>query len=280
MSTVVLPGDLPQSQSVHHYVDWAAIFGGVVVAAAISIVLFAFGAAIGLTMLSPYEGEGASKAVYLTTLGLWTLWVVVSSFMAGGYIAGRLRKRANDATEHEVDVRDGAHGLIVWGLGIIVASLLFTLGVSGVVGSATKVAAMAGDEGRNDPIGYTVDTMFRATDRPAQSVASDAERREVARILTQGTVRGELTEENKDYLAALVGSRVGLSQAEARQRLDATLAEAKKKADAVRKTGIVVGFLTAAALFVAGAAAAWAATLGGRHRDRNIATHGFWRWQL
>lgn len=63
----------------------------------------------------------------------------------GGYIAGRLRKRVDDASEHEIDVRDGAHGLILWGVGIILASILFVVGVSGVVGGAAEVATMAAE---------------------------------------------------------------------------------------------------------------------------------------
>lgn len=273
------PSAMLESERPHHYVDWGAIFGGVAVAAGISIVLFAFGTAIGFSMVSPYEGEGASKAAYLTALGLWTLWVVVSSFMAGGYITGRLRRRVGDATEHEVDVRDGAHGLIVWGMGIVVASVLLALGVSGIVGSTAKIAAVAADDGRHDPIEYTIDSLFRSTDRSAGSGVNEAERREVARILTLGTVRGDLLKDNESYIAKLVAARTGMSQAEAERRVNMVLAEAKQKADVARKTGIVIGFLTAAGLLVAGAAAAWAATLGGRHRDRGSDTSYFWRWQ-
>jgi hypothetical protein len=261
------------------YVDWGAIFGGVAVATGISIVLFAFGSAIGFSMVSPYEGEGASKAAYFTALGLWTLWVVVSSFMAGGYIAGRLRHRVGDGSEHEVDVRDGAHGLIVWGVGIAVASLLLVMGASGIAGTTAKLtASIAAEDGRNDVIGYTVDSLFRTTERSPTSAANETERREVMRILTLGTVRGELSQENKNYLARLVSARTGMTQAQATKRVNDVLAEAKQKADAARKLGIVVGFFTAAALLVAGAAAAWAAALGGRHRDRGVDTSYFWRW--
>src|SRR5690348_6953240 len=84
-----------------HYVDWGAIIAGAVVATAVAIVMFTFGTAIGLSMVSPYEGEGVSAAAWFVTLGLWTLWVVGSSFMAGGYVAGRMRRRIGDSTEHE-----------------------------------------------------------------------------------------------------------------------------------------------------------------------------------
>lgn len=279
------------------YVDWCAIAAGAVVASAVAIILFTFGTAIGLSMVSPYEGEGVSRAVYLATLGLWTAWVIISSFMAGGYLAGRLRKRVGDATEHEVEVRDGAHGVIVWATGIVLASLLLALGVSGVVGTAAKV----GGDAAGETTAYTVDSLFRPQSGqepaqvPAQPVAGgeidpgipaprqtqagpDSERDEVWRILTYGMTRGELGADNTAYVAQLVAQRTGLSPAEARTRVETVMARAKQTADAARKTGLIVGFLTAAALLIGGAAAAWAATLGGQHRDRGTDLSAFWRW--
>src|SRR2546423_1757001 len=107
------------SQPVMHYVDWGSVLAGTAVATAVSIVLFSFGTAVGLSMVSPYDGAGVSNGAYFAVFGLWMLWVIVSSSMAGGYIAGRLRRRIGDATAHEIDVRDGTHGLVVWALGVI-----------------------------------------------------------------------------------------------------------------------------------------------------------------
>ncbi len=304
-----------------HYVDWGAIIAGAVLASAISLLLFTFGGAIGLSMLSPWDGEGANMSVYFIVMGLWTLWVVVSSFMAGGYMAGRMRRRIGDGTEHEVEVRDGAHGLLVWALGLLLASLLLALGISGAAGVAAKGAgAAAGVAGvaaaRGDVNDYTIDSLLRptgtstaasnaATAAPAAGAAdataattdamganppmgdatqgasrraSQSDRQEISRLMTFGTVHGALTADNKTYLAQRVAAQTGLTQAEAQARIDQVLTEAKKKADTARKIGIVIGFLTAAALAVAAAAAAWAANLGGRHRDQGTDMAAFWRW--
>jgi hypothetical protein len=40
------------------YVDWPAIFGGAVVGAAVAFVLSTFGTDLGLSLVSPYRGEG------------------------------------------------------------------------------------------------------------------------------------------------------------------------------------------------------------------------------
>jgi len=260
-----------------HYVDWGAIVAGTVLASGISIVLFTFGSAIGLSMVSPYQGEGASKTAYFVALGLWSLWVVASSFMAGGYVAGRLRRRVGDSTEHESDVRDGVHGLTVWALGVLVASLLLAAGVSGAVGSAARFAAS--DTQADERMGFTVDSLFRGAGESTSSNDNEAERGEVGRILTYGVTRGELAPAYRMYLSRLVAARTGLDQVNAEQRVDEVMAEARRTADTARKAGIIIAFLTAAALLVGGAAAAWAATLGGKHRDQNTDHSTFWRWR-
>src|SRR6218665_1064209 len=96
------------------YVDWPAIIAGIVIASAISLVLLTFGSAIGLSFTNFRAGAETASVWIAIAAASWLLWVQISSFMAGGYVAGRLRKRHHDATEHEVDVRDGAHGLLVW----------------------------------------------------------------------------------------------------------------------------------------------------------------------
>jgi hypothetical protein len=273
-----------------HYVDWGAIILGAFVASATSMVLFAFGTGIGLSTLSPYPGESVSKATYFVLLGLWTIWVIVFSSVVGGYIAGRLRRRIGDATEHESDVRDGAHGLGVWGLGVVVASLFIALGVAGVIGTTSKVVgAGAAAAAAKDPNTATVDALFRIppnatsanmTDRNGVVRSRDkaADSAEIARLLTTDMVRGELPAEDKSYVASLVAAHTGMTQAQADERVDQVLAEAKHKADQARKAGIIIAFITAASLLVGAAAAAGAATMGGRHRDQNTDTSAIWRW--
>jgi len=269
-----------------HYVDWAPILAGTVVASAIATVLVTFGAAVGLSMVSPYAGESVSKPTYFITLGMWSLIVVVSSFLCGGYIAGRLRKRVDDATESEVEVRDGAHGLTVWALGVIVASLLLAVGVSGVAGGVAKVGAAAASADRQAGMTqFTVDALFRASqdengrvlERPAGRLSYD-DRLEAGRLLTYGMTKGELTEADRTYLAGIVADRTGLTRAEADARVREILAEAKQKANTARKAAVVVGFLTAAMLLIGAVIAIWAAAVGGRHRDRETGASRFWRW--
>lgn len=170
--------------------DWGAVFAGAVIATAIALILIAFGAALGLSISSPYEGEGAGLAAFATAAGLWVLWIQLVSFACGGYVAGRLRARRADETEHESDVRDGMHGLMVWGVGVIAAAVISTasLGVMGAAtaeadrGAAASIARAAGDE-----VNQELDRAA-AEEPQANADASDeslAERRaEVARKLS------------------------------------------------------------------------------------------------
>ena len=70
------------------YVDWPAILGGAVVGAAVAFVLGTFGTGLGLSLVSPYRGEGLPAWGLVIAIGLWTLWVAGTSFLAAGYIAG------------------------------------------------------------------------------------------------------------------------------------------------------------------------------------------------
>jgi hypothetical protein len=92
---------------------------------------------------------------------------------------------------------------------------------------------------------------------------------------------------DRDYLVQVVSSRTGLPQAEAQQRVDEAVKEAqnlevkaRQAADKARKTAVIAGFMAAASLLLALAAACVGASAGGRHRDENTAPaffgHRFW----
>ncbi len=126
--------------------DWSAILAGAVLATAIGLVLLGFGAAIGLSITSPYDGEGASPAAYVIAVGMWLLWVQLVSFSIGGYVAARLRTVTPDATEQENDVRDGLHGVLAWAAGVIAAAVISYAALGGAT------AAIQSEDGRGDVI--------------------------------------------------------------------------------------------------------------------------------
>jgi hypothetical protein len=266
------------------YVDWAAIIAGAVLASAIAFVLLAFGAAIGLTATSPFEGKGISGTALAVAIAMWVLLVEIFSFAAGGYLAGRLRQRLPEATEAEVDMRDAWHGLLVWAVGTLIGAWLAASVLSGAakasldaarsVGTSAATAPTHATANASDAAGYVADKMLRVT---ATATEADPEvlHGEVVRVLGVGAARGAVSSDDRAYLAQLVAARTGLMQAEADKRVSDVLTQAeaavKAAADRARTASILLGFLTAASL-LASAAAAWeSARSGGRHRDQAIA---------
>ena len=168
-------------------VDWAAIIAGAVVATASGVILATFGLGLGLAVNSPYEGEGSTPALFAIGAGVWLLLTQVVAFWIGGYICARLRARQPELSEHEVDVRDGLHGIIVWGVGVLAAGLISTL----IIGGATTAAETADRGGLVASVATAADAELdqaatrERTDNPEAADESFTERRaEVARKLT------------------------------------------------------------------------------------------------
>ena len=295
--TLVVAAPLAAEQQEHHsYIDWPAVIGGIVLASAISLVLLAFGSAIGLSFANFSAGPDVSPIWIGIAAASWLLWVQISSFMAGGYLTGRMRRRFNDATEHESDIRDGAHGLLVWAGALVVGAVIAVGGlgaaanaVGSVVGTVTTAASnVAADAADNslDPQAYFVDTLFRAPAGATPAAGSLQDYRgEATRILANGAISGRVSDTDKAYLAQLVSANTGLTPDEASARVDEVLtavdqakAQAAAAAETARKWTVLSAFLTAASLLVSGVGAYWAAMKGGNHRDRQTMFAGFNRF--
>jgi len=279
-------------QEHHSYVDWAAVIAGIVLASAISLVLLTFGSAVGLTFTNFRSFSNTAPIWAGIAAASWLLWVQISSFMAGGYLTGRMRRRFHDATEHESDVRDGAHGLLVWAGALVVGAIIAVGGlgaavsaIGNAVGTATTAVsnvaqgAAANPNAANalDPNAYFVDELFRlpaGTAAAPQNVNMADVRGEAGRIIAAGAVSGSVSDTDKTYLAQLVSQSTGLPQDQAQTRVNDTLkavddakAKAADVAEQARKTAVIAAFLTAASLLVSAVGAYWAAMKGGRHRD-------------
>ncbi len=222
------PGDVIVQHEVSH-IDWSAVLAGAAVATGIAFVFSTFGAGLGLSIISPYAGDGSAMAATLA-VGSWMLWTTISSFMAGGYIAGRMRRRSPGVSPDEASVRDGIHGLTVWGvailLGVMLLGSLVNTTVSSVSEGAAAVAADASDTVTAAPAGDS-----------AQAAAIDP------------AAMPALTEEDQRRLLAVAKAYT-----------------------------VISAFVASVALLVAGAAAYWAAGVGGRHRDENRTFARFGTW--
>jgi hypothetical protein len=275
-------------------VDWRAVLAGAIVATAISFVLFAFGTGLGLSLTSPYPGEGVSVTAFGIVLALWVLWVTVTSFFAGGYVAGRMRRRVS-LSPHEAEVRDGIHGILVWALGVLLGAFIATSTAAGIAQTGANVAATAATgltaalAKATDPLASMTDTLFRAGPTTATTTQPNAvrgdPRGEAARIFANNAKTGDISADDQTYLAQLVSRETGLSEADAKTRVDTVVKNyhdavqaARDAAEKARKFTLMLAFLTAATLAVSAAAAWWAATRGGDHRDKARDFSALTRW--
>jgi len=124
--------------------------------------------------------------------------------------------------------------------------------------------------------GATAATPNRAAAGSTPSASDTAEMRgESTRLLLRVVAGGEAAAADRTYLAQLIANRTGVSQAEAEQRIDGVVAEAKaaevrarEAVDTARAAGVTFSLVTVIALLLGALVASGAATLGGRQRDQ------------
>jgi hypothetical protein len=295
--------DAPTVEAPTSAVSWGAIFAGAVVAASVSLVLMALASGLGLASVSPWPGNGASVTAFsvMTAIGLIVVQWVASG--VGGYITGRLRTKWVGTHTHEVFFRDTAHGFITWALSTLIvatllasaASSLISAGARGAAavatgtavgagaaaaGAAQDSASPAGMSGSGTrPVGavspYNIDTLFRTANPDSNSPPATADARaEAARIVTKALTASDVPAADRTYLAQLVAARTGISEGEARKRVDDVIAQvqadetrARQAADAARKASSAASIFTALSMVIGAFIACIAAALAGQLRD-------------
>ena len=144
--------------------SWSAVVAGALAAMAVSVALLALGSGIGLSLVSPYNISPSA-----TTLGIGAaVWIILAQmwgYAAGGYVAGRLGSRWSES-EHESNFADGAHGFVVWALGVFLTGLVVAkIGLASAGGVATlgagALTAAPSAAAATDGTGYIVDSLFR-----------------------------------------------------------------------------------------------------------------------
>ncbi len=150
-------------------VSWPAIAAGAVAAAALALVLIAFGAALGLSAVSPWSDSGVSASSFKAGTGIYLVIVAVMSSAVGGYLAARLRTKWAGIPTHEAFFRDTAHGFLAWAFATLLsASALSSATAYLANGAAAGLGGAASQATRTvNPADIYVDKLFRA-DPPRQ----------------------------------------------------------------------------------------------------------------
>lgn len=277
-STVLAPSRLDSSALVDDArvsaVSWAAILAGGAAAAAISLILLAFGAGMGFAAMSPWSGAGVTTTFRIAT-GLYFIVMAMLASSIGGYLAGRLRARWQGAHTREVFFRDTAHGLLAWAFASLLSFAVLGSAASSLTRDPTSASARMPGQGAG-LLTDTVSTLLRGIALASPDAATGmAARDEASQILAHGlTHGGEISASDSSYLAQLVAARTGASQAEAEQRVAAAVDEARTTVNQARKAAAQLALWLSASLLVGAFAASLAAVEGGGLRD------GTWKYQV
>jgi hypothetical protein len=254
--------------------SWSAIVAGAVTAAALTLLLIAFGAGLGLSAVSPWSGSGICASAFKVGAGIYLLVIAVMASALGGYLAARLRTPWTGIHTNEVFFRDTAHGLLSWAFATILSATALGAVTSNIVGSATQTLGMgatqvAAQVGATD---LAVDNLFRADPAAAPATGAtsgpDPVRAEIGRLLTASfRDGGDLVSANRSYVTRLVAARTGLSPADAEKRVTEVISEIKQSLDKSRKAAAQLSLWLAASLLLGAFAASLAAVEGGQLRD-------------
>lgn len=267
--------------------SWRAILAGIVVVIAVQLILSVLGAGIGLGFVDLQNGQTPEIANFGTSAGLWWFVTTLISFAFGSYVAARA---AGAPTRF-----DGMlHGLVIWGLTLIVTVYLLSTALGSLIGgtfsalgstvsavgqSVQSVAPAAADmAGINKS---TIEDQVQAYMQPANpdpaSMSREDAQKEVAKLVPQLAQGGQSAEDAKNRIIDIMAAQMQISRDEAAKRFDATqakLTEAKNQAEAKAKAtadaaaaatakGSLYGFV---ALLV-GAIAACVGAAAARPRD-------------
>jgi hypothetical protein len=192
-----------------------------------------------------------------------------------------------DVHTDEVFFRDTAHGLLAWGVAVVISAALLASAATSLIGGAAKAggtalaaagvsaAGMAAKANSDDmdSTSYFTDVLIRK----AEPTADDNDRSahaEVSRILINAVKQGDVAPSDKGYLAKVVAARSGVSEEDANKRVSEVIArvkqaavETKQAADTARKVAAQLSLWTFLALLIGAFCASYAATIGGRQRD-------------
>ena len=130
-------GDVAAVAVAGRRISWGAVLAGVIIVLIVQFLLSLLGVGIGASTIDPSQRGGTPEASsFGIGAGIW--WIICSliSVFAGAWVAGRLAGMP--------DRTDGMlHGLVAWGLAMLLLIYLLTTAVSSLVGGAFGVVGSA-----------------------------------------------------------------------------------------------------------------------------------------
>jgi hypothetical protein len=270
---------LAAESEVFSFLQWTPVWCGAIVAAALSFVLLSFGSALGLAVASPSTTWRDASATLSLLSGVWLLLSSLTSFGLAGYLSGRLQAPRGAVDSHEIEFRDGVHGLLAWGLAIIIGILLTFATVRAIAAGGITDTSKAMTSTVEPLMALELDQLFRS-DRKLTDPGDAEIRAQAGRIIASGLGHTSIAADDRAYLVSMVETRSGLTPSDADSRVTQVIAKAQETVRKARRVGVILAFMVAASLMM-GAAIAWlAAVAGGRHRGGDAAPNFWRRWEV
>jgi hypothetical protein len=243
-------------------VSWGGIWGGVLVALGMLLLLAALGVAVGVSAFDPGESEAAN---FGTGAGIWAAFSLLLALFIGGMTATRIGAIFDKTTGF-------FEGALVWVVSVLLAGFLATSGISMVAGGAFKLiggatqvvgSVMQTTGGPNMDPGTGVDQMLQRLRDPktAQQLgnASGLPANEVQSILDDTAQRVEQNRDNPTQAAA--EAKQGFAQIYDRAKSSGAW---QQKAEEMKPEATATAWISFIALLLSLIAAVAGALLGRR----------------
>ena len=251
-------------------VSWGGIFGGVLVAVGVLVLLAALGMAIGISAADPGQTDASTIG---TGAGIWAALSLLAALFVGGMVSTRIGAISDRTTGF-------FEGVLVWVVSILLMGYLATSGITMLAGGAFKmlggatqaIGAVAQSQGGGMDVSGSVDQVLQRLRDPAtaQQIAS-------ATGMPQGEVQATL----RDTAQRVEGNRDNPTQAaaEAKRGMTQLMEKARssgaleQKAEEVQPQAAKAAWITFGALLLSMLAAVLGA-MSGRRDERELRTAG------
>ena len=245
-------------------VSWGGIFGGVLVAVGVLVLLAALGVAVGISTAEPGQTEASTLG---TAAGIWAALSLLLALFVGGMVSTRIGAISDRATGF-------FEGVLVWVVSILLMGTLATSGVSMLAGGAFKIlggatqaiGAVAQAQGPNVDMSGGVDQILQRLRDPgtAQKIASATglQPSEVQATLNETAQRVESNRDNPTQAAA--EAKNGMAQLMQKAKSSGAL---EQKAEEIKPQATKAAWITFGALVLSLLAAVLGAMSGRRRLE-------------
>ena len=245
-------------------VSWGGIFGGVLVAIGLLLLLTALGVAVGISAAQP--GETGMSALG-TGAGIWAGVALLLALFIGGLVSTRIGAISDGATGF-------FEGALVWVVSILLMLYFASSGVSMLAGGAFQMVGGAAQalgsvvQGQGVEVSGSVDQMIQRLKDPktAQQIAAATgmQESEVQATLSETAQRVENNRDNPTQAAA--EAKAGMAQLMDKAKSSGAL---EQKAEEMKPQATRAAWITFGALVLSLLAAVLGA-MSGRRRPQEV----------